>query len=120
MPAGVYDRSKMKKKVNTEVPNQIGEPVVVPKKDIENVKDKKEEEVKEIKGDVLELPVVFPNALGITKEEILKKQVVDVLQPGQKYFETPEGDIIIGESDKQQIWVRSMNKGQGGWANPKR
>lgn len=45
---------------------------------------------------------------------------IEPLQPGQKYFEAPDGTIIIGESDKQQVWYRKLNNGKGGWINPKR
>lgn len=42
------------------------------------------------------------------------------LPPTQRYFEAPDGTLIIGEADKQQIWYRGMNNGKGGWINPKR
>lgn len=55
-----------------------------------------------------------------TKKAEEKKPVLDVLQPGQKYFEAPDGEIIIGEESKSQIWHRKLNNGRGGWVNPKR
>jgi len=42
------------------------------------------------------------------------------LGPGQKYFEAPDGTLMIGEADKQQLWHRPLNGGRGGWINPKR
>lgn len=42
------------------------------------------------------------------------------LGPGQVYFETPDGEIIIGEADRPHVWSRNMNGGHGGWANPRR
>lgn len=42
------------------------------------------------------------------------------LDPGQQYFESPEGEIIVGEKGKDRVWCRSMSKGKGGWANPRR
>ncbi len=76
------------------------------------------ENAKEIK-EVQEEKVV--NVL-IDKSEVVPKAEpkLEPLQPGQKYFETPDGEIIIGESTKQQIWVRRLNNNAGGWVNPKR
>lgn len=45
---------------------------------------------------------------------------LEPLGPGQKYFESPDGDIVIGEADKDRIWHRKLNNGKGGWINPKR
>lgn len=42
------------------------------------------------------------------------------LQHGQKYFEAPDGHVIIGEEEKQQINDRRLNNGKGGWINPMR
>jgi hypothetical protein len=42
------------------------------------------------------------------------------LSPGQKFFETPDGEIIVGEADKTSVWSRRMNGGKGGWVNPRR
>lgn len=42
------------------------------------------------------------------------------LPPGQKYFEAPDGTLLVGEADKQQLWCRSLNGGKGGWINPRR
>lgn len=43
-----------------------------------------------------------------------------VAQPGQKYFEAPDGHLILGEADKQQLWDRRLNNGKGAWINPAR
>jgi len=49
------------------------------------------------------------------------RKVLDVpLAPGQQFFETPDGEIIIGEADKTAVWSRRMNGGKGGWVNPRR
>jgi hypothetical protein len=53
-------------------------------------------------------------ALAVVEEKL------EPLQPGQKYFEAPDGTIIIGEEDKQQVWYRKLNNGRGGWINPRR
>jgi len=49
-----------------------------------------------------------------------RKSLEQPLQPGQRLFESPEGEIIIGEDSQTQIWSRTMNNGKGGWANPRR
>lgn len=51
---------------------------------------------------------------------VAAKPKVEPLQVGQKYFETPDGELIIGEADKQQVWSRRLNGGKGGWVNPQR
>jgi hypothetical protein len=49
-----------------------------------------------------------------------KSNKVDALQPGQKYFEAPDGTLVIGEESQGQLWHRKMNNGKGGWINPRR
>jgi hypothetical protein len=53
-------------------------------------------------------------------KETKKEGILEPLQPGQKYFEAPDGTVIIGEADKQQIWYRAGNGGKGFFINPKR
>jgi len=82
-------------------------------------------------------PVASPNSLNpqeapknVQQEEkkeiketivsVVKKPAVDKLGPGQKYFESPEGEIITGDESKNQIWSRNTNGGKGGYVNPKR
>ncbi len=55
-----------------------------------------------------------------TKETLLVKPVLDPLGPGQKYFEAPSGEILIGEADATHMWWRAGNGGKGMWINPKR
>lgn len=79
---------------------------------------------KEVKAEVV------INAKETEKEiekVVLKKEVVETPNPvveklpvGQKYFEAPDGTLIVGDADKQQVWYRKLNNGQGGWINPKR
>jgi len=45
---------------------------------------------------------------------------VEVLGPGQMYFEAPDGTLVVGEVGKQQLWYRKGNNGKGMWINPKR
>lgn len=56
------------------------------------------------------------------REEVLKAEApnVEPLGPGQKYFEAPDGTMLIGEATANQIWYRNGNGGKGMWVNPKR
>lgn len=45
-----------------------------------------------------------------------RKALLNPLAAGQKYFETPDGEIIIGEAEKNEIWSRRLNA----WVNPRR
>ncbi len=67
-------------------------------------------------------PVEESRQIEEPKSEEPKKVVpaLEPLQPGQAYFESPEGEIIIGEDTKGHVWSRKMNGGKGGWANKKR
>ena len=49
-----------------------------------------------------------------------RKALTVPLSPGQKFFEAPDGEIIVGEADKTSVWSRRMNGGKGGWVNPRR
>lgn len=89
----------------------------------------KKAEVKKESKPVVEKPVVNvpretilkPEVPSAQKEEIKKaKPVLEPLGAGQAYFESPEGEIIIGEANKDQIWSRKMNGGKGGWCNKRR
>ncbi len=48
------------------------------------------------------------------------KPAPDPLGPGQKYFEAPSGEILIGEASATHMWWRAGNGGKGMWINPKR
>ena len=48
------------------------------------------------------------------------KLKLEPLGPGQKYFEAPDGTILIGEADMPHLWYRAGNGGKGEWINPKR
>lgn len=54
-----------------------------------------------------------------TKKEIVET-VLEPLGPHQAYFESPEGEIITGDANKDQIWSRKTNGGKGGWINKRR
>lgn len=78
-----------------------------------------EEEKQETKREVLKFEEK-PAAPVAEKIAESRSSLLQALDPSQKYFETPEGEVIIGDSEKDRIWSRSMNGGRGGWANPKR
>lgn len=100
------------KKVIDNVPMQNGEPIVSPAVKVavleKEVKHETEKEKKE------ELVLTSQTAVSPVPRKL------EPLQPGQKYFEDPDGNILIGEADKQQLWSRTLNHGKGGWINPKR
>ena len=58
------------------------------------------------------------------KEEPAKavqvKPKLEPLGPGQKYFEAPSGEILIGEEGAPHMWWRAGNGGKGMFINPKR
>jgi hypothetical protein len=55
-----------------------------------------------------------------TEKALLVKPKLEPLGPGQKYFEAPSGEILIGEEDATHIWWRAGNGGKGMFINPKR
>jgi len=87
-------------------------PKIIPKK-VVKAEEHHEEEIKE-KIEKTE-----------TKSEVLKAKracgCCDVelapLPPGQKYFEAPDGHVIIGEEKVSQVWDRRK---KGAWINPLR
>jgi hypothetical protein len=63
----------------------------------------------------VEVKAAVKEAKSEAKEK-KKERVLEPLQPGFKYFEAPDGTIIVGEADKQQVFYRAGNC----WINPKR
>ncbi len=55
-----------------------------------------------------------------TEKTLLVKPKLEPLGPGQKYFEAPSGEILIGEEDATHMWWRAGNGGKGMFINPKR
>ena len=49
-----------------------------------------------------------------------RKALEHPLDPGQKFFEAPDGTIMVGESDNNHMWWRAGNGGQGMFINPRR
>lgn len=64
-----------------------------------------------------------PEAPQELEQEVPKveaKQELAPLEPGQAYFESPEGFVMVGDADKPHIWCRAANGGKGMYINPKR
>lgn len=112
----------------------------IPKKRTE-AKNAKETKRQETQGDVLKVPSLVPETKPEPKVETKpeprrwvepaspsledhikesRKVLEQPIQPGQRLFETPEGEILVGQDDKTQMWSKRMNNGKGGWANPRR
>jgi hypothetical protein len=74
------------------------------------------------------VPVVEVKEAVIVNEEkkeepakaVQVKPKLEPLGPGQKYFEAPDGTILIGEADMPHLWYRAGNEGKGMYINPKR
>jgi hypothetical protein len=49
-----------------------------------------------------------------------RESLKQVLPSGQKFFESPEGFIVIGEADRTSVWCRAANHGKGLEINPRR
>lgn len=49
-----------------------------------------------------------------------RKALEHPLAPGTKFFESPEGYIIVGDASKDQVWCRHANNGKGMNINPRR
>lgn len=58
-----------------------------------------------------------PDAIRIAES---RKALEHPLAPGQKFFESPDGEIIVGDAEKTHVWSRHMNHGKGGFINPMR
>ncbi len=105
-------RKKEKKKVKEKKPTKYEDlKMTTPEDTYHDFKKETEEEKEPVR--VLKT-VEDKDVLRVLKEKL------EPLQPGQKYFEAPDGTIVIGEEDKQQLWYRKLNGGNGGWINPKR
>jgi len=92
---------------------------VISKKTVVVKKARPAKEVEETLIEEHEIEVKPKEKVNEAKKEE-KKGVLEPLQPGQKYFEAPDGTVIIGEADKQQVWYRAGNEGKGCYINPKR
>jgi hypothetical protein len=55
-----------------------------------------------------------------TAKAMLTKPKLEPLGPGQRYFEAPDGTVLIGEDTQPHIWYRAGNEGKRMFINPKR
>lgn len=49
-----------------------------------------------------------------------RKALEHPLSAGTKFFESPEGYIVVGDADKPHVWCRQANHGKGCFINPRR
>ena len=49
-----------------------------------------------------------------------RKSLEEPLSEGQRYFESPEGYIVVAEADRPHVWCRQANHGRGMLINPRR
>lgn len=121
MPKGIPKKKQEEVKPKAEVK---------PVKPIEVIRTAIKEEPKPINGsNVLSQPNEEQfrkswEGTPLTKSEppmpVQEKPKLEPLGPGQKYFEAADGEILIGEADKSQLWYRKGNGGNGCWINPRR
>lgn len=86
-----------------------------PKQELEKVIAFSQDQINQGVKRKLRTPIVYPPDVAETRT-VLEKS----LEAGMLFFESPEGYIMVGESDKQQVWCRKANGGQGMNINPKR
>jgi len=83
-------------------------------------KSKEAIEVVETVVEVKEAVVVNEEKKEEPAKAVQVKPKLEPLGPGQKYFEAPDGTILIGEADMPHLWYRAGNEGKGMYINPKR
>jgi hypothetical protein len=83
-------------------------------------KSKEAVEVVETVVEVKEAVVVNEEKKEEPAKAVQVKPKLEPLGPGQKYFEAPDGTILIGEADMPHLWYRAGNEGKGMYINPKR
>lgn len=83
-------------------------------------KSKEAVEVVETVVEVKEAVVVNEEKKEEPAKAVQVKPKLEPLGPGQKYFEAPDGTILIGEADMPHLWYRAGNEGKGLWINPRR
>ncbi len=49
-----------------------------------------------------------------------RKALEHPLEKGQKFFESPEGFIVVGEASQEDVWCRKANGGKGMRINARR
>lgn len=99
-----------------------------PKQPKEAVHEQPEEQTApEAQGVLKQAPEAEPEPFRERPETPISERIAESrkalnqpLSAGQAFFESPDGEIVIGEENKGRAWSRTMNNGQGGWANPRR
>lgn len=97
MPRGVYQRKKVTE-VNVEANKNGNTDVSLPE-----VQGKEESPRQEV------------SAVSVTP-----RPVFEPLGPGQKYFEAPTGEVVIGDSTKDHLLWYDPKQGKRVYINPKR
>ena len=64
--------------------------------------------------------VVVPQVVALSQVEESRKSLNQTLDPGQAFFEAPDGFIMVGESTADRMFYRAGNGGQGYWINKRR
>lgn len=49
-----------------------------------------------------------------------RKALEQTLPPGMAFYESPEGFIVVAESDRGSVWCHQANNGKGMKINPRR
>ncbi len=83
-------------------------------------KPKEVDEVVESAIETKEAVVVNEEKKEEPAKAVQVKPKLEPLGPGQKYFEAPSGEILIGEEGAPHMWWRAGNGGKGMFINPKR
>lgn len=83
-------------------------------------KSKEVAEVVEPAVEVKEAVIVNEEKKEEPTKAVQMKPKLEPLGPGQKYFEAPTGEILIGEETSPHLWFRAGNDGKGMFINPKR
>lgn len=117
-------KKQKKEKKSREVVSDAEEKVQEEGQEESNVLTQEKEEPEKVKPAKKDFdPTEFkekPQASIADRIAESRKALDEKLDPHQKLFESPDGEIIIGDADKDKAWSRTMNDGKGGWANPKR
>lgn len=102
------------KKVLVEIPT-VGAVIV------NEEEGQKREEVLEPVAPKVEEKVIAKPLTDLQRKIQESRKLLEVPVPeGHKLFESPDGEIILGESSKGHVWSRTMNGGKGGYANARR
>ncbi|MEK7093210.1 MAG: hypothetical protein AAB927_01880 [Patescibacteria group bacterium] len=106
------------------VPPVIAKPVVVAPVEVVDTSEMTEDELnaherkqRRLAAAAIPKPVLTAEQQAIAESRTALKHP---LSPGTKFFESPEGYIVVAEEDRPQVWCRQANKGKGMNINPRR